>query len=159
MRACDVLARFTVSSLLAKLKWRELCKAISIFVVLLDEDFALSLELLDFAPLLLLEDLAELELAVFSLLLEDFAEELELATLLEDFAELELTTLLELLVVLLEELATFSLLLLDSAELELATSLLLDEDSALLLTVMTAFAVAVFFLPSILFPSTVNSIV
>ena len=159
MRACDVLARFTVSSLLAKLKRRELCKATSIFVVLLDEDRALSLELLDFAPLLLLEDLAELELAVFSLLLEDFAEELELATLLEDFAELELTTLLELLVVLLEELATFSLLLLDSAELELATSLLLDEDSALLLTVMTAFAVAVFFLPSILFPSTVNSIV
>jgi hypothetical protein len=130
-------------------------------VVLLDEDRALSLELLDFAPLLLLEDLAELELAVFSLLLEDFAEELELATLLEDFAELELTTLLELLVVLLEELelATFSLLLLDSAELELATSLLLDDDSVLLLTVMTAFAVAVFLLPSILFPSTVNSIV
>ena len=159
MRACDVLARFTVSSLLAKLKWRELCKAISIFVVLLDEDRALSLELLDFAPLLLLEDLAELELAVFSLLLEDFAEELELATLLEDFAELELATLLELLVVLLEELATFSLLLLDFAELELSTSLLLDGDSVLLLTVMTAFAVAVFFLPSILFPSTVNSIV
>lgn len=145
MRACDVLARFTVSSLLAKLKWRELCKAISIFVVLLDEDFSFLLE--------------ELELATFSLLLEDFAEELELATLLEDFAELELATLLELLVVLLEELATFSLLLLDSAELELPTSLLLDEDSALLLTVMTAFAVAVFFLPSILFPSTVNSIV
>ena len=134
-----------------------LCDAKSIFVVLLDEDFALPLELLDFAPLLLLEDLAELELAVFSLLLEDFAEELELATLLEDFAELELTTLLELLALPLEELAAFSLLLLDSAELELATSLLLDEDSALLLTVMTAFAVAAFFLPSILFPSTLSS--